>query len=49
MSAESQSIKTQSIFAGSLSPQDITKYTLFRGVTDYTNLIQFDQNLFNNI
>jgi hypothetical protein len=22
---------------------------LFRGVTDYTNLIQFDQNLFNNI
>jgi len=34
--------KTTSMFHGTLTPQDITKYTLFRGVTDYTNLIQFD-------
>lgn len=31
-----------SIFTNTLSPNPVTSYTLFRGVTDYTNLAQFD-------
>ena len=31
-----------SIFANTLAPNPVTSYTLFRGVTDYTNLAQFD-------
>ena len=30
------------IFNNTLSPRDLTKFTLFRGVTDFTNLQQFD-------
>lgn len=30
------------IFDNTLAPRDVTKYTLMRGVTDYTNLAQFD-------
>jgi len=30
------------IFAGTLSPRDVTTYTLGRGVTDFSNLNQFD-------
>lgn len=30
------------IFNNTLSPRDVTKFTLFRGVTDFTNLQQFD-------
>lgn len=30
------------IFANTLAPNPVTSYTLFRGVTDYTNLAQFD-------
>lgn len=30
------------IFDGTLSPNPVTSFTLFRGVTDYTNLAQFD-------
>lgn len=30
------------IFDGMLSPNPVTSFTLFRGVTDYTNLAQFD-------
>ena len=32
----------KSIFANTLAPNPVTSYTLFRGVTDYTNLAQFD-------
>lgn len=31
-----------SIFAGTMTPRDVTKYVLFRGVTDFTNLVQFN-------
>ena len=31
-----------SIFTNTLAPNPVTSYTLFRGVTDYTNLAQFD-------
>lgn len=31
-----------SIFSNTLAPNPVTSYTLFRGVTDYTNLAQFD-------
>ena len=30
------------IFQDTLAPTPVTQYTLFRGVTDYTNLAQFD-------
>lgn len=30
------------IFSNTLSPRPVTQYTLMRGVTDYTNLAQFD-------
>ena len=30
------------IFTNTLAPNPVTSYTLFRGVTDYTNLAQFD-------
>lgn len=30
------------IFSNTLSPRAVTQYTLMRGVTDYTNLAQFD-------
>lgn len=30
------------IFSDTLAPNDVTSYTLFRGVTDYTQLQQFD-------
>lgn len=30
------------IFDNTLSPRDVTSFTLMRGVTDYTNLAQFD-------
>jgi hypothetical protein len=30
------------IFDNTLAPRDVTKFTLMRGVTDYTNLAQFD-------
>ena len=30
------------IFDNTLAPNPVTSYTLFRGVTDYTNLAQFD-------
>ena len=30
------------IFDGTLQPNPVTSFTLFRGVTDYTNLAQFD-------
>lgn len=30
------------IFDGTLQPNPVTEFTLFRGVTDYTNLAQFD-------
>ena len=33
---------TNNIFEGTLAPNPVTSYTLFRGVTDYTNLAQFD-------
>lgn len=32
----------RNIFSNTLQPNPVTKYTLFRGVTDYTNLAQFD-------
>lgn len=31
-----------SIFAGTMTPRDVTAYTLFRGVTDFSNLVQFN-------
>lgn len=31
-----------SIFAGTKTPRDVTKYTLMRGVTDFSNLAQFN-------
>lgn len=30
------------IFAGQITPKDVTAYTLFRGVPDYSNLTQFN-------
>ena len=30
------------IFSNTLSPRPVTQFTLMRGVTDYTNLAQFD-------
>lgn len=32
----------KNIYADTLAPLDVTKFTLFRGVTDYTQLQQFD-------
>nr|DAE82383.1 MAG TPA: structural protein [Caudoviricetes sp.]DAN20281.1 MAG TPA: virion structural protein [Caudoviricetes sp.] len=34
--------QVNNMFAGTITPRDITKYTLFRGVTDFSNLIQFN-------
>lgn len=36
------SAQLRNIFSNTLTPNPVTKYTLFRGVTDYTNLAQFD-------
>lgn len=33
---------TDNIFESTLAPRPVTKFTLMRGVTDYTNLSQFD-------
>ena len=30
------------MFTGTLSPKDLTAYTLMRGVTDFSNLVQFN-------
>ena len=34
--------QVSNIFDNTLSPRDVTNFTLMRGVTDYTNLQQFD-------
>jgi len=40
--AETKENSVNYMFDGTLDPIDISKFTLFRGVTDYTNLLQFD-------
>lgn len=40
--AEATKSQLSSIFSNTLAPNPVTSYTLFRGVTDYTNLAQFD-------
>lgn len=34
--------QVSNIFDNTLAPRDVTKFTLMRGVTDYTNLAQYD-------
>lgn len=33
---------SKNIFTGTITPKDVTAYTLFRGVTDFSNLAQFN-------
>lgn len=40
--ADNTQAKVHNIFDGTLQPNPVTEFTLFRGVTDYTNLAQFD-------
>jgi len=40
--ADTQQNQIHDIFDNTLSPNPVTSFTLFRGVTDYTNLAQFD-------
>ena len=40
--ADTATLSVHNIFDGTLSPNPVTSFTLFRGVTDYTNLAQFD-------
>ena len=35
-------MSSNNIFEGQITPRDITAYTLFRGVPDYSNLTQFN-------
>ena len=40
--ADNTASAVHNIFDGTLQPNPVTEFTLFRGVTDYTNLAQFD-------
>jgi len=40
--ADTNASAVHNIFDGTLQPNPVTEFTLFRGVTDYTNLAQFD-------